>query len=66
MQADALLLQNVDFDLLLSRPDMELLKINILWNDEVVAEGLPNHCNINQQPPKIVKDDESVPVFYPE
>lgn len=67
----ALVIGGVDYDFLLSRPDMKRLKINIYWDDEVTTEKTADRrClasnHLGTRTPKLITAAEDISKLYPE
>lgn len=67
---EALVMDGVDYEFLLSRPDMKRLRINIYWNDEVRVDKTSDRRFLANgkldTTPKLVTTTEEIPKLYPE
>lgn len=67
LQVEALVIRKVEFDFILSRPDMKRLRLNIAWNDEVTTYlgAAVGYC-ATQQVSRVATNADCVPKLFPE
>lgn len=69
IEVHALVIDGIEYDFLLSRPDMKQLKINLYWNDTVSVGPPPSRSKDSRDPTvslRTIKSTDDVPKVYPE
>lgn len=69
IETEALVIDGVDYDLLLSRPDMRRMHLNVYWDDTVGVDNAPSRSTVtppHDASPPDVRSKEDVAKHYPE
>lgn len=64
IRVKALVIDNIQYDMLLARPDMKKLRLNIYWNDHVSTDLVANSAESSS--PRLVVGPSDIPEKYPE
>lgn len=67
IEVKALVMNDVNFSFILSRPDMRRLKLNISWKDELTIDStLEENCLAQETQVRTVRNADEILTTYPE